>query len=135
MREPGPNCDLVIAYQGSVAPEAIRTAGILGERCRDIGVLAVTSADRLNAGWSAAQVARASGQRDAQSHADRLLGSLPAHCQIVTVIDGHPATLAWIGGIARHRILPLVSSISARLVRLATSTAPAVLTQTALWHA
>lgn len=107
MREPGPNCDLVIAYQGSVAPEAIRTAGILGERCRDIGVLAVTSADRLNAGWSAAQVARASGQRDAQSHADRVLGGLPAHCQIVTVINGHPATLAWIGGITRHRILPL----------------------------
>ena len=107
LRRPGPNCDLMIAYQGSVAPEAIRAAGILGERCRDVGVLAVTSADRLNAGWSAAQVARASGQRDAQSHADRLLGGLPAHCQIVTVIDGHPATLAWIGGIAGHRILPL----------------------------
>lgn len=107
LRKPGPNCDLVIAYQGSVAPEAIRAAGILGERCRDIGVLAVTSADRLNAGWSAAQIARAKGKRDAQSHADRLLGGLPAHCQIVTVIDGHPATLAWIGGIAGHRVLPL----------------------------
>ena len=31
----------------------------------------------------------------------------PAHCQIVTVIDGHPATLALIGGIAGHRMLPL----------------------------
>ena len=107
LRKPGPNCELVIAYQGSVAPEAIRSAGLLGERCRDVGVLAVTSADRLNAGWSAAQIARANGKRDARSHADRLLAGLPAHCRIVTVIDGHPATLAWIGGIAGHRILPL----------------------------
>ncbi|MBT8423916.1 MAG: transketolase [Silicimonas sp.] len=107
LRKPGPNCELVIAYQGSVAPEAIHSAGILGEKYRDVGVLAVTSADRLNAGWTAAQVARANGQRDAQSHADRLIAGLPAHCRIVTVIDGHPATLAWIGGIAGHRILPL----------------------------
>jgi pyruvate dehydrogenase E1 component len=97
----------VIAYQGVVAPEAIRAAGMLGERYRDVGVLAVTSADRLNAGWSAAQVARAAGKRDACSHVEHLLGDLQSHCRMVTVIDGHPATLAWLGGVAGHRILPL----------------------------
>ena len=50
-REPGPGCDLVIAYQGTVATEAIAAAGMIGQDRRDIGVLAVTSADRLNAGW------------------------------------------------------------------------------------
>lgn len=106
LREPGPNCDLVIAYQGVVAPEAIRAAGHLGEARRDIGVLAVTSADRLNAGWTAAQRARAEGIH-AQSHAERLLAPLPRECRIVTVIDGHPATLAWLGSVAGHRTLPL----------------------------
>lgn len=106
LRKPGPNCDLVIAYQGVIAPEAIRAAGALAEFRRDIGVLAITSADRLQAGWSAAQRARAQGLQ-AQSLAERLLTPLPSSCQIVTVIDGHPATLAWLGGVGGHRTLPL----------------------------
>jgi pyruvate dehydrogenase E1 component len=107
LREPGPNCDLVIAYQGCIAPEAVAAAGrIMGSR-RDIGVLAVTSADRLNAGWTAARRARARGNVGALSHAERLMGALPAHCTVITVIDGHPATLSWLGAVAGHRTVPL----------------------------
>src|ERR1700684_414284 len=51
LREPGPNCDLVVAYTGTVAPEAIEAVGLIGESRRDIGLLAVTSADRLLLGW------------------------------------------------------------------------------------
>jgi pyruvate dehydrogenase E1 component len=107
LRKPGPNCDVVIAYQGAVAPEAIKAAGRIGEGRRDIGVLAVTSADRLNAGWNAAQRARARGVAQATSHAERLMQGLPSHCKLVTVIDGHPATLAWLGGICGHKTIPL----------------------------
>lgn len=97
----------MIAYQGAVAPEAIRAAGLLAGARRDIGVLAVTSADRLNAGWSAAQRARARGNAAARSHAEALLDPLPRDCTLVTVIDGHPATLSWIGAVAGHRTIPL----------------------------
>lgn len=107
MRKPGPNCDVVIAYQGVVAPEAIKAAGAIAEGRRDVGVLSVTSADRLNAGWTAAQRARAKGNPAARSHVEHLLGDLPAHCTIVTVIDGHPATLAWLGAVGGHRTVPL----------------------------
>lgn len=107
LRPPGPNCDVVIAYQGVIAPEAIKAAGLLAETRRDIGVLAVTSADRLNAGWTAAQRARARGNPTAISHIERLLGTLPAHCTLLTVIDGHPATLAWLGGVRGNRTIPL----------------------------
>ncbi len=107
LRRPGPNCEVVIAYQGAVAPEAIRAAGLMAENRRDVGVLAVTSADRLNAGWTAAQRARARGQTGAQGHIERLLGDLPADCRLVTVIDGHPATLAWLGAVQGHRTIPL----------------------------
>jgi len=106
-REPGPNCDLVIAYQGCVAPEAIAAAGIMAETRRDVGVLAVTSADRLNAGWSAAKRARRRGATSAISHIERLLSPLPRHCTLVTVIDGHPATLAWLGAVGGHKTVPL----------------------------
>ena len=58
LRPPGPNCEICIAYQGVVAPEAIKAAGFLAEDRNDVAVLAVTSADRLNAGWQAASRAR-----------------------------------------------------------------------------
>ncbi|MEP6829546.1 MAG: transketolase [Rhizomicrobium sp.] len=103
LREPGPNAEAVIAYTGALAPEAIAAIGRLAEDRKDIGLLAVTSADRLNAGWTAAQRARESGLAHASSHIERLLEPLPRHCGIVTVLDGHPATLGWLGAVLGHR--------------------------------
>ena len=79
----------------------------MAEDRRDVGLLAVTSADRLNAGWTAAARARERGLVHAASHIDRMLGSLPRHCGLVTVTDGHPATLAWLGAVHGHRSRPL----------------------------
>ena len=103
MRKPGPNAQVVVAYTGAVAPEAIEAVGLMAEDRRDVGLLAITSADRLNAGWTAAQRARERGLVHARSHIERLLGDLPLHCGLVTVIDGHPATLAWLGSVLGHR--------------------------------
>ncbi len=107
MRPPGPNAQVIIAYTGAVAPEAIAAAGLLAESHRDVGVLAITSADRLNAGWTAAERARQRGHHGAASHVERLLSPLSRECGIVTVIDGHPATLAWLGAVDGHRVKAL----------------------------
>ncbi|MBA5776069.1 transketolase [Stappia sp. F7233] len=107
LRKPGPNAEVVIAYQGVVAPEAIEAAGRIGDDRRDIGVLAVTSADRLNAGWHAAMRMRKRGQKGATSHIERLLADVPRHCTLISVTDGHPATLAWLGGVIGHRTVAL----------------------------
>ncbi|MER9424971.1 transketolase [Mesorhizobium sp. M0317] len=107
LRPPGPNASVVIAYQGVVAPEAIAATGLLAEDRRDVGLLAITSADRLNAGWQAAERARQRGAIGALSHIERLLAPLSRDCGIVTVIDGHPATLAWLGGVNGHRVKAL----------------------------
>ncbi len=103
LRKPGPNAQVVVAYTGAVAPEAIEAVGLMAEDRRDIGLLAITSADRLNAGWTAAQRARERGLVHARSHVERLLADVPPHCGLVTVIDGHPATLAWMGSVMGHR--------------------------------
>ena len=103
LRKPGPNAQVVVAYTGAVAPEAIEAVGLMAEDRRDVGLLAVTSADRLNAGWTAAQRARERGLVHARSHIERLLADVPPHCGIVSVLDGHPATLAWLGAVAGHR--------------------------------
>ena len=103
MRRPGPNAQVVVAYTGAVAPEAIAAIGLMAEDRRDVGLLAVTSADRLNAGWTAASRAREHGLAHARSHVERLLAEVPRHCGLVTVLDGHPATLAWLGSVLGHR--------------------------------
>jgi pyruvate dehydrogenase E1 component len=105
LRKPGANCDLVIAYTGTLAPEAIEATGLLGDSHRDIGLLAITSADRLHAGWTSARKIRRD-RRNPQhlSHIEKLLQPLPRDCGIVTVLDGHPATLGWVGSVCGHRM-------------------------------
>ena len=94
LRKPGPNCELVIAYQGVIAQEAILAAGHLGEFRRDIGVLAITSADRIYAEFKTQ-----SHNLNKTSHIETLLADVPNYAKILTVIDGHPATLTWLGGV------------------------------------
>jgi len=103
LRKPGPNAQIVVAYTGAVAPGAIEAVGKMAGDRRDVGLLAITSADRLNAGWSAAQTAREHGVHDARCHIETLLAEVPSHCGLVTVIDGHPATLGWLGSVHGHR--------------------------------
>ena len=107
MREPGPNAEVVVAFAGAIAPEAIRAVGSIGEYRRDVGLLAVTSADRLNAGWTASQRARERGLASARGHVERLMAAVPLHCAIVTVTDAHPASLGWLGSVLGHRVRAL----------------------------
>jgi pyruvate dehydrogenase E1 component len=105
LRKPGPNAEVIVAYTGAVAPEAIEATGFIGESRRDVGLLAITSADRLHAGWTAARKLRRD-RRGVQhlSHIERLLAPLPRDCGMVTVIDGHPATLGWLGSVRGHKV-------------------------------
>ncbi len=102
MRPPGPNCEAVIAYTGAVATEAIEAAGLIAEDRREVGLLAITSSDRLFADHSSAM-----RRGEPSSHVSRLLDRLPRHCAVVTVIDGHPSALAWLGGVHGHRLRAL----------------------------
>lgn len=103
LRRPGPNAQVIIAYQGALAPEAIEAVGLMAEDRRDVGLLAITSADRLHAGWNAAQRAREDGAAAPPSHVEALLAEVPAGCALVTLVDGHPATLGWLGAVHGHR--------------------------------
>lgn len=104
MRPPAEGTQLAIAYTGTVAPEAQSALGQLLDLTPGAGLMAVTSADRLNAGWQAAQKARQIGAAQRPSHIEKLLAPLSCDARIVTVLDGHPATLAWMGGVRGHRV-------------------------------
>ena len=103
IKEPKTGSDLAIAYTGVMAPEANKAWQEIINTHPGAGLLAITSADRLNAGWNAAQKARQMGELDAQSHVEGLLAPLARQAGLVTVIDGHPASLAWVGAVRGQR--------------------------------
>jgi pyruvate dehydrogenase E1 component len=104
---PARGAELAIVYTGAVAPEAIAAHAKILEDVPGAGLLAVTSADRLNAGWTAAQRARQAGRRDARALVERMLAPLAPGAALVTVLDGHPATLGWLGSVLGHRVQSL----------------------------
>jgi pyruvate dehydrogenase E1 component len=98
---------IAIAYQGPLAPEATSAFELLREDEPGAGLLALTSPDRLHAGWLAARRARRAGDRDALSHIERVLAPLAPGAALVSVLDGHPAAHSWLGAVRGQRIVPL----------------------------
>jgi len=104
--EPDANAELAVVYCGAVAPEAAQAHATIAEDMPGTGLLAVPSYDRLHAGWAAARREREAG-RPAVAHVERLLARLPRSATLVTVIDGHPAALSWLGSVRGHRVVAL----------------------------
>ncbi len=107
LRPPGPAADVAIVFSGAVAPEALAAADALADDIAGVGVLNVTSPDRLHRDWQAAQRARARGDGAGGCHLDRLLAPLGPATALITVHDCHPAALSWLGGAAGRRVYPL----------------------------
>ena len=100
---PAPGADLAIVFCGAVAPEAAEAHAAILEDIPGAGLFAVTSPDRLHAGWLMAARRRAAGDAGARSHVETLLGGMGPGAALVTVLDGHPATLSWLGSVGDFR--------------------------------
>ena len=103
---PSAGAPIAVAYQGPVAPDAEAAFELLREDVPEAGLLAITSPDRLHAGWLAAQRTRRRGI-PAQSHVEKILAPLAPGAALVTVLDGHPSALAWLGAVAGQRVVPM----------------------------
>ena len=104
---PAPGARIALGYQGPVAEEAVAAFAELAAEEPGAGLLAITSPDRLHAGWLNAARARREGDRTARSHIETLLAPLAPGAALVTVLDGHPATHAWLGAVRGQRVVPL----------------------------
>jgi len=102
---PGDGAGLAIVYSGALAGEAREAFDRVRRTIPDAGLLAVTSADRLHAGWRAA--GDGDGNPEPASHIEALLAPLAPSAILVTVLDGHPLTLSWLGSVRGHRVVPL----------------------------
>jgi pyruvate dehydrogenase E1 component len=103
---PADGAPIAVAYQGPVAPEAEAAFATLREEEPGAGLLAITSPDRLHAGWTASLRARRN-EGGALSHIERILAPLAPGAALVTVLDGHPASHAWLGAVRGQRVIPL----------------------------
>ncbi|MFL1460711.1 1-deoxy-D-xylulose-5-phosphate synthase N-terminal domain-containing protein [Roseococcus sp. DSY-14] len=104
---PAPGARIAIAYQGPLAPEAMAAFAELQEEEPGAGLLAVTSADRLHQGWLDSRRRARSGPGAAPSHVEALLAPLAPGAGIVTLLDGHPAALDWLGAVRGQRVAAL----------------------------
>ena len=106
LKPPGAGAEAAIVAMGALLPEALAAWEALVDDVSGLGLLVVTSPDLLHRGWSAAGAARWTGKA-APSHAETLLGALPAGARLVTLLDGSPAALSWLGGVRGQRVVPL----------------------------
>jgi pyruvate dehydrogenase E1 component len=107
LREPGQGAEAAIVYSGAIAPEALAAWEALKDDVPGLGLLAVTSPDLLHRGWSARRSARWGGKGSAPSHVEQLLAPLAPGAGLVTLLDGAPASLSWLGGVMGHKVSPL----------------------------
>ena len=106
LKPPAHGAELAIVYTGAIAPEAQGAHEALLDDVAGAGLLAITSPDRLHDDWMHARHQREQGV-PARAHIEELLSALDPRAALVTVLDGHPATLSWIGSVGRQRVAPL----------------------------
>ncbi len=107
LRKPAEGAEAAIVFTGVVAPEALSAWEQLADDIPGIGLLNVTSPDLLHRGWSSRRAARWTDGAPCCAHVETLLSPLCPGARLVTVIDGSPGALSWLGGVKGMRVSPL----------------------------
>ncbi len=103
LRPPADGAELALVVSGAVVDQALEAHAQILEDVPGAGLLVVTSPGRLHEHWMTAMT---SGAPD-DALIRRLLAPLAPRAGLVTLLDGHPATLSWLGAVRSHRVLPL----------------------------
>jgi pyruvate dehydrogenase E1 component len=103
---PGHNVVHLFA-SGAIAPEALAAHDRLRERGVFVNVFNVTGPGPLYANFQRASLAAVTGTAADNSHLDELVPTNERLAPVVTAIDAHPHSLAWIGGALGARVWPL----------------------------
>jgi pyruvate dehydrogenase E1 component len=107
---PENGADVAIVAMGAVTPEAIEAHASVARDFAGAGLLVLTSPDRLHTDWLAQQRSRGRtvGPVDrTPSPVETLLAPLSRDARLVTVMDGHPLALSWLGSVRGQRVVPL----------------------------
>ena len=106
LKRPAEGSRLAVAFTGALAPEALAAWEALQEDAPGAGLLNVTSPGLLHKGWVMRRARRWTG-KESDCHVDALLAPLAADAGLVTVIDGSPSALSWLGSVRGQQVSPL----------------------------
>ena len=67
----------------------------------DIGILIATSPDKLYSDWINSK------NNNTSSHIEKILELYTKNTALITIIDAHSSSLAWIGSVLGHRVYPM----------------------------
>ena len=107
LQRPAPGARAALVFTGAIVPEVLAAAEALADDLPGLGILNVTSPDLLHRGWTASQCSRWTGKGAATSHVEALLAPLARDAGLVTMIDGSPSALSWLGGVRGMRVAAL----------------------------
>lgn len=107
LRKPTAGSKLAIVYSGVIAPEAMAAHDMLLDDEPGAGLLAVTSPGLLHHDWTRSGRARWTGEGGTGSHIAGLLSDLAPDAGLVTMLDGAPGALSWLGSVHGHRVRAL----------------------------
>ncbi|MDG1709050.1 MAG: hypothetical protein P8H03_09830, partial [Emcibacteraceae bacterium] len=107
LRRPTSSTTRAIIYAGAIAPEVMGAVQDLQQENKDMAILAVTSSDILYRDWAASRRSTAINRIPKTSHIEKLMGELARDCLVVSVCDGHPLHLSWLGSIHGNPVVPL----------------------------
>lgn len=105
---PREGADMAVVYMGAVAPQAFEAFEDLQKNHPGAGLMAITSADRLYNDWQRLERARLNGTDQGEmAHVEDLFEPLSPEARFTSVLDGHPAAVAWMGAVRGHSVAPL----------------------------
>jgi pyruvate dehydrogenase E1 component len=107
LRKPTSSTSCAIIYAGAIAPEVMGAVQDLQQENKNMAVMAVTSSDILYRDWAASRRSTAINKIPKVSHIEKLMGELARDCTVVSVCDGHPLNLSWLGSIHGNPVVPL----------------------------
>ncbi len=102
--KPEPDAPVSIVYTGALAPEAEAAFEALKEDVPGAGLLAVTSPDLLHRSWMRGKRKKWTGEAGEASHVGDLLSVTAPGSGLVTLVDGAPSTLSWLGSVRGQRV-------------------------------
>jgi pyruvate dehydrogenase E1 component len=104
--QPGSNVVHIFSC-GSVVPEAIEASRLLVEEGVFANVINVTGPGELYSRFQDSVRATLRGESGGSLFMDDIIAAEERGAPIVTVLDGHPHSLAWIGGALKTATFPL----------------------------
>ena len=105
-KKPNEYTELVILYSGAIAPEVINAVHTIEDEVTGVGIMNITSSERLYKDWKNNK-SNQYKNLNIKSRIEKLFSITSENVSIVTVLDGHSSSLAWIGGAVRRKSLSL----------------------------